>query len=44
MFEGESFQILQFHFHRGSETTIDDKQFAMEMQIVSQNQKRIHFF
>lgn len=36
-FDGRDFQIAQFHFHHKSEHWIEDKQFRMELHIVSQN-------
>ena len=35
VFEGMTQRILSFHFRVGSETRIDGKQYAMEMQAVT---------
>ena len=38
VFEGSSYRVLHFEFHRGSEHTIDGRQFAMEMHVVAQKE------
>lgn len=34
---GDSYELLQFHFHTGSEHQVDDNQFPMEIHLVHQN-------
>jgi carbonic anhydrase len=34
---GETYQLLQFHFHTPSEHTVDEKAYGMEMHLVHQN-------
>ncbi len=34
---GEDYALLQFHFHTGSEHTVDDKRFPMEVHLVHQS-------
>ena len=36
---GETFELLQFHFHTPSENTVDDKAYPMEMHLVHKNSK-----
>jgi len=35
--EGKSFKLLQFHFHHGSEHTVDGKQYPLEVHFVHQS-------
>lgn len=35
---GETYQLLQFHFHTPSEHTVDQKAYGMELHLVHQNQ------
>jgi carbonic anhydrase len=39
-FEDRQYNLLQFHFHRGSETQIDGKQFALEVHFVHMSESQ----